>query len=89
VSNERRRRTAGSIRRIADASAIGLAFPIAILLGYFFGRVVDRVLDTAPWFTVIFAILGVAAGFLNALRTALRIGREEDTASESDRDRSS
>jgi F0F1-type ATP synthase assembly protein I len=26
----------------------------------------------------IFTVFGIAAGFLNALRTAIRIGREED-----------
>ena len=86
MSDERRKRTAASLRRIADASSLGLAFPIAILLGYAFGRFLDRTLSTQPWFTVIFTALGVAAGFLNALRTAIRIGREEDQAADSERD---
>ncbi len=83
MSDERRRRSAASLRRIADASALGLAFPIAILLGYFWGRFMDRSLGTNPWFTVIFTVIGIAAGFLNAIRTALRIGREEDQDSDS------
>jgi len=86
VSDERRKRTAASLRRIADASSLGLAFPIAILLGYVFGRFLDRTFSTEPWFTVIFTALGVAGGFLNALRTAIRIGREEDQAADSERD---
>jgi F0F1-type ATP synthase assembly protein I len=81
VSGERRRRTSQSFRRIADASSLGLAFPIAIVIGYFFGRWLDRVLGTAPWMMAIFSIFGIAAGFLNALRTAIRIGREEDEES--------
>jgi len=86
VSGERRRRTSQSFRRIADASSLGLAFPIAVVIGYFFGRWLDRVLGTAPWMMAIFSIFGIAAGFLNALRTAIRIGREEDEeSSRSDR----
>jgi len=86
VSDTHRQRSAASLRRIADASSLGLAFPIAILLGYLWGRFMDRSLGTSPWCTVIFTAIGVAAGFLNAVRTALRIGREEDEAAKSDRD---
>jgi F0F1-type ATP synthase assembly protein I len=86
VSAQRRKRTAASLRRIADASSLGLAFPIAILLGYLWGRFMDRALSTAPWFTVIFTVIGVAGGFLNAVRTAIRIGREEDEAADSHQD---
>ena len=81
MNGERRRRAAGSLRRIADASSLGLAFPIAIALGYLFGRWLDRVLGTGPWLTVAFTVFGIAGGFLNAFRTAMRIGREEDEAS--------
>jgi F0F1-type ATP synthase assembly protein I len=72
------------MRRIADASAMGLAFPIAIAIGYFWGKALDSYLGTFPWCTYIFAGLGVAAGFLNAIRVALRVGREEDEADKRD-----
>jgi len=78
VSSDRRKRAAASLRRIADASSLGLAFPIAIALGYFWGRWLDKVFGTAPWLTIAFSVFGVAGGFLNAFRTAIRIGREED-----------
>jgi len=81
VSEDKRRRTAASLRRIADASSLGLAFPIAIVIGYFLGRWLDRIFGTDPWLTVVFSIFGIAGGFLNAFRTAVRIGREEDEAS--------
>lgn len=81
MSDDRRRRTAASLRRIADASSLGLAFPIAMAIGYFWGRWLDRLLGTAPWLTVVFSIFGVAGGFVNAFRVAVRIGREEDEAS--------
>jgi len=78
VNRERGRRTAASIRRIADASSLGLAFPIAIAIGYFFGRWLDRVCATSPWLTIVFGLFGIVAGFVNAFRVALRIGAEED-----------
>jgi F0F1-type ATP synthase assembly protein I len=78
--SEERRKQAQAFRRVADASAMGLAFPIAIALGYFWGKWLDRVFDTAPWLTYIFTAIGVTAGFLNAIRVALRVGREEDQA---------
>jgi len=81
VNGQRRRRTSGAIRRIADASSIGLAFPIAIAIGYFLGQWLDGMFGTAPWMMAIFTIFGIVAGFLNALRTAIRIGREEDQES--------
>ena len=79
-----RRRRAASLRRVADASTIGLAFPIAILIGYLFGRFLDRSLGIAPWGTYVFTAIGVAAGFLNAIRMGLRLGKEEDDATKRD-----
>lgn len=78
--NDERSRKAAALRRIADASSIGLAFPIAIALGYFWGKGLDRMLGTSPWLTYVFAGFGVAAGFVNAFRVAVRVGREEDRA---------
>ncbi len=84
--SEERRRKAQAFRRIADASAMGLAFPIAIAIGYFWGKALDRYLGTAPWCTYVFTVFGVAAGFLNAIRVALRVGKEEDQAEHQDPD---
>lgn len=76
--SEERRKKAQAFRRVADASAMGLAFPIAIAIGYFWGKLLDRALGTGPWLTWIFTGFGVGAGFLNAIREAVRLGREED-----------
>lgn len=75
-----RSRKAAALRRIADASSIGLAFPIAIALGYFWGKGLDSLLGTSPWLTYVFAGFGVVAGFVNAFRVAVRVGQEEDRA---------
>jgi F0F1-type ATP synthase assembly protein I len=78
--SEERRKQAQAFRRIADASAMGLAFPIAIAIGYFWGKSLDQFLGTGPWCTYIFTVFGIAAGFLNAIRVAMRVGKEEDQA---------
>lgn len=84
MSGERRKQ-AQAARRIADASAMGLAFPIAIAIGYFWGRSLDRYLGTEPWLMYLFTAFGVAAGFLNAIRVALQVGKEEDQADKGER----
>lgn len=76
--NEERRKKAAEVRRIADASSVGLAFPIAIGIGYLWGRFLDRALGTTPWLTYIFAVFGIIAGFVNAFRVAGKVGGEED-----------
>ncbi len=76
--SEERRRRAAALRRAADASSVGLAFPIAIAIGYVWGKFLDDALGTKPWLTWIFSGFGVMAGFLNAFRIAARVGDEED-----------
>lgn len=69
---------AASFRRLADASSVGLAFPLAMGIGFVWGRSLDRFLGTWPWCAVVFSVFGVAAGFLNAFRVGLRVGEEAD-----------
>ena len=61
-----------------DVSIIGIQFPVAIALGYFFGRFLDRSLETHPWLTLLFTLFGVAAGFLNLFRITAQAGRAEE-----------
>ncbi|MCB2100521.1 MAG: AtpZ/AtpI family protein [Rhodobacterales bacterium] len=60
----------------ASMSGFGMAFRIgtelvaALAVGLVIGLSLDRWLDTAPWFLVVFFFLGAAAGILNVYRTA-------------------
>ena len=76
--------------RAAD-TGIGLGFRIAVdmlaalLVGVGLGLVLDRWLNTAPLFLILFLFLGGASGILNAYRTATRQGmavgyRKDDRA---------
>jgi len=75
-----RKKDVQSARRIGDAYLIATILPAAIGIGYGIGWMLDWLFATKPWCTYIFTVLGVAAGFMEAIRTALRVGREEDRA---------
>ena len=51
------------------ASGIGLQLAISVLAGLGLGYLVDRALNTAPWFLLAGLILGVVAGGLSVVRT--------------------
>jgi ATP synthase protein I len=60
---------AGEALRTAGAlSTVGLAFVLALVIGFWFGTVVDRWVGTKPAFTIVFFFFGLAAGILNVFR---------------------
>ena len=61
-----------------DVSVIGIQFPVAIALGFFFGRWLDGLLNTDRWMTIIFALFGIAAGFVNLFRITAQASRAEE-----------
>jgi ATP synthase protein I len=61
-----------------DVSIIGIQFPVAIALGYFFGHWLDGFIHTAPWMTILFSLFGIAAGFVNLFRITAQAGRAEE-----------
>ena len=61
-----------------NASIVGIQFPVAMAIGYFWGKWMDGVFGTEPWLTIIFSILGVIAGFVNLFRITMATAREEE-----------
>lgn len=57
---------------IGALSSVGLSFVLAIVLGAWFGYLLDRWLGTGPWCFLIFFALGMVAGILNVYRTATK-----------------
>ena len=57
-----------SLRSAGALSTVGLAFVLALVIGFWFGTVVDGWLGTKPVFTIVFFFLGLAAGVLNVFR---------------------
>ena len=62
-------------RQLAGLSSLGITFAASIAIGAFIGIVLDRWLETSPWFTIFFFLFGVAAGFANLLKDLKRWGR--------------
>jgi ATP synthase protein I len=60
---------AGEALRAAGAlSTVGLSFVLALVIGFWFGSVLDGWLGTKPVFMIVFFFLGLAAGVLNVYR---------------------
>jgi ATP synthase protein I len=64
---ESKRETAQSMGAL---STVGLSFVLAIVLGGWFGYLLDSWLGTRPWLFLLFFALGFVAGALNVYRTA-------------------
>jgi len=61
-----------------DVSIVGIQFPVAMALGYFFGSWLDGLLNTDRWMTIIFTLFGIAAGFVNLFRITAQASRAEE-----------
>jgi ATP synthase protein I len=62
-------------RQFARISAIGLEMGLSVAVGLAIGYLLDRYLNTKPWLTIIFLILGVIAGFRSLFSLAREIGK--------------
>jgi ATP synthase protein I len=60
-----KRDTIRSFRELAYYSSLGLSVSLSIFIGLALGVYLDRRFDTNPWFTLIFLVLGIAAGYRN------------------------
>lgn len=66
-----------SLGSLGALSAVGIAFVLAVGIGFLVGYALDRWLGTAPIFIIVFFFAGVAAGILNVVRTANAVSRDE------------
>jgi ATP synthase protein I len=67
---------------LAQASAVGLAFAVAIVLGLALGWWLDRKFGTAPACLLAGLFVGIAAGFKNLFTLSARLDREAKKAAE-------
>ncbi len=65
---------ASTIRTIGALSAVGIAFVLAVVIGFFIGYGLDRLTGLSPLFTIVFFFFGLAAGIVNVVRSAASIG---------------
>jgi len=57
--------TKKSAIQLAYASSIGISMALAIFGCFFLGTWLDRKLGTEPYFTLLFLLIGIVAGFRN------------------------
>jgi ATP synthase protein I len=62
------RNTGEALRAAGALSTVGLAFVLALAIGFWFGTVLDGWFGTRPVFTIVFFFFGLAAGILNVYR---------------------
>lgn len=65
------------LRKTALAYSIGLVMVIAIVIGWWFGSWLDRKLGTSPWLMLLFTLFGIAAGFIEMIRIAMQLSKED------------
>jgi len=59
-----------SMRTLGALSTVGFSFVLAIVIGAWFGWLLDKWLGTSPWLFLLFFFFGLVAGVLNVYRTA-------------------
>ncbi len=61
------------LNAFSQAGTIGLHMVSGIAVGAVVGYLLDRWLDTRPWLTVIFLVVGIVAGFKNVYVDSRRL----------------
>ena len=64
----------GALRGLATMASMGIQMVAATFIGLVIGIYLDRFLGTKPWFTIIFLLLGIGAGFRNIYEMAKKYG---------------
>lgn len=68
------------LRFLGIASTVGINLVLCTFIGFAIGYfILDRSLNTFPLFTVIFLLLGIAAGFKYLFKIALKTGNNKDS----------
>ena len=72
---------ASMIRTAGELGAAFLSFVVAIALGWWFGRLLDGLMGTPPWQTLLFSLFSLLAGVLNVYRAVSRAIRQPPATS--------
>jgi len=65
--------------QMAYASSIGIGMVLAVFGGLFLGNLLDKKLGTTPFFTFIFLLIGVVAGFRSLYNLIRQYFKDEKT----------
>ncbi len=64
----------GFYKGLAMLASMGIAMVVSTVIGLVIGIYLDKLFGTKPWLTIIFLLLGIAAGFKNMYETARKYG---------------
>ena len=71
------------IKSLGFLSSVGICMVASCLIGLAMGIYLDKWLDTSPWLTLIFLILGVVSGFRSIfILTTRELRRQEQEGRE-------
>ncbi len=59
-------------QHLGVAMSAGMVFPVSIAIGYAMGYLLDSWLGTS-WFSIVFLLFGIGAGFVSFFRTIDKI----------------
>lgn len=65
-----------ALKKFYLLGTIGVQLAVSIIIGFLMGLGLDRWLGTSPLFMLVFIVFGVAAGFLNVYRVAMKEGAD-------------
>jgi len=68
-------------RYLGVASTVGINLVISTFIGFAIGYyLLDKYFDTFPWLTVVFTLLGIAAGFKYLFRVASKMSNDKENS---------
>jgi len=66
------------IKTLGFLSSVGISMVASTFIGLAMGYYLDKWLDTAPWLTLVFLLLGIISGFRNIfILTSRELKRQE------------
>lgn len=67
------------IRYVGVASTVGINMVVSTFVGFALGYwVIDKYLNSYPWFTIMLTFLGIVSGFMYLFRIAKKAGEKNE-----------
>jgi ATP synthase protein I len=71
-------------RSLGFLSSVGISMVAASFIGLYIGIYLDEWLGSKPWMTIIWLVIGIAAGFRNIFIMTRRALRDQDDSKDDD-----
>jgi len=72
------------LRSLGFLSSVGISMVAASFIGLYIGIYLDEWLGSKPWMTIIWLVIGIAAGFRNIFILTRRALREQNDSKNDD-----